>query len=289
MTPDQFIEKKFCAGDGITSVYWVKEGRPDKPALFFIHGLGGNSTAWKGVIRSLANNDLTMLCIDLRCHGLSDMPSSGKYYGIDKIADDINGVIEKENIRSYIPVAHSFGGVCVLTALLNGGGGAAGAVLCNTPYKNPYRHSPNFFVKRSAPLLKVLLRAAAAGGVMRRKKYPYPDYYALRHLSETGLWLHDISAAPLRAFFNNYLLMFSLDFDEKELASLPHDFLLFTSDDPFVAKESLYDLSKILKTWKIVEIKGCDHETIIRNSGDVAAELDLFIAYILKKQNGSCV
>jgi pimeloyl-ACP methyl ester carboxylesterase len=69
----------------------------------------------------------------------------------------------------------------------------------------------------------------------------------------------------------------------EDISLIPIEFLLFTSDnDPFLSKESVYDLAQIVKTYKLVEIKGCDHETILRKDDEVSSEIKSFLSYLSK-------
>ncbi len=75
--------------------------------ILFVHGFGGYATQWQAQIDSFAEH-YRVIALDLRGHGLSDVPDEG--YTIPDLLKDIEIAIESLKIvKPFIMVAHSFG------------------------------------------------------------------------------------------------------------------------------------------------------------------------------------
>ena len=75
--------------------------------ILFLHGFGGYATQWQYQIDYFAN-DYRVIALDLRGHGLSDVPDDG--YTIPDLLKDIETVIERLHIKKpFTIIAHSFG------------------------------------------------------------------------------------------------------------------------------------------------------------------------------------
>ena len=251
MLPDKFL-KSF---DGVKVAYRFDKGDSSKPVLVFVHGLGGNCTAWDGVVDVMQKAGFSTVVFDFRGHGLSEKRWNKKFYSVSSMVKDICLILEKENIDDAVFLAHSLGGSVVLKYLLSSNSRVSKIVLCNSPHTVPFIYSPYWFVRTF-----------------------YPVYSELASLSEIGLFLKDLSAVPLRVFCWNYLLMFNYKIDLNVLGEKDIPALLITSDqDKFLSPDSVVELSKIMKDSKLVKIKECDHETIIRKPEEISKHVLEFL------------
>lgn len=267
MLPDKFLR----SFDGVRVAYRFVRGVSGKPVLVFVHGLGGNSSAWDGVVDVVQKNGFSALVLDLRGHGLSEKRWSRKFYSVNCFVKDIGLILEKEGIEGAVVVGHSFGGSALLKYLLSSDNRVGKVVLCNSAHTVPFYYNPYLFVRVFYPVFRPLLWLVAALSFVRKKNFDYPIYSEFAGLSEFDLALKDLSGVPLRVYCWNFLLLFDYRIDLDDLKSRDVGALLITSDkDGFLSSKSLVELSKIMKGSKLVMINDCDHETIIRKPEVVA-------------------
>ena len=264
--------------DGVKVAYRFDKGDSSKPVLVFVHGLGGNCTAWDGVVDVMQKAGFSTVVFDFRGHGLSEKRWNKKFYSVSSMVKDICLILEKENIDDAVFLAHSLGGSVVLKYLLSSNSRVSKIVLCNSPHTVPFIYSPYWFVRTFYPVFRPFLFFVAGLSFVRSKNYAYPVYSELASLSEIGLFLKDLSAVPLRVFCWNYLLMFNYKIDLNVLGEKDIPALLITSDqDKFLSPDSVVELSKIMKDSKLVKIKECDHETIIRKPEEISKHVLEFL------------
>src|SRR6202012_112692 len=120
--------------DGV-ELHVVEAGRPDGPAIVFVHGLASSSAAWAGLLdhQELARR-FRLIAFDLRGHGQSatdlkpeQLTADGPEAGARPWAQDRHGV--GSGAESPILVGWSFGGSVVQSWLqTHRGPGSAPAV-----------------------------------------------------------------------------------------------------------------------------------------------------------------
>ncbi len=77
------------------------------PNLIMLHGLTGNLAVWHLRIVPQLRRHFTVITVDLRGHGYTDMPPSG--YTTGDLAEDLKGLMDALEIdRAYV-VGHSYG------------------------------------------------------------------------------------------------------------------------------------------------------------------------------------
>ena len=274
MLPDKFL-KSF---DGVRVAYRFDKLNTNRPVIVFLHGLGGNSSAWDRIVEVMQEEGFSTLIMDFRGHGLSEKRWNKKFYSVHSMTKDIGLVLEKEKVKLAVFVCHSFGGSVALKHLLSSDSRVLKIVLCNSAHTVPFYYNPYWFIRTFYPVFKPLLWFVSAISFVRKKNYNYPIYSELAGLSEIGLFRKDLSAVPLRVFCWNYLLMFNYKIDLDDLKNKDVPALLITSDyDQFLSSDSVLELSKIMKGSKFVKIKECDHETVFRRPDEVATHILEFL------------
>jgi non-heme chloroperoxidase len=89
-------------------------GRPDGPPVLLIHGWSGNHLCWRHQVESGLTEDLRLVALDLRGHGMSDQPlDPGQYRDPRLWADDIAAVIEQCHLDRPTLVGWSYGGFVI--------------------------------------------------------------------------------------------------------------------------------------------------------------------------------
>ena len=82
------------------------------PAFLLVHGLASNARLWDGVAAALARAGHPSYAVDLRGHGLSDLPSSG--FSTAAAAADLAVVISSLGLDRPVVAGQSWGGNVVV-------------------------------------------------------------------------------------------------------------------------------------------------------------------------------
>ncbi|HTV40303.1 MAG TPA: alpha/beta hydrolase [Candidatus Sulfotelmatobacter sp.] len=84
--------------------------------LIFLHGWGGDSATWSGVIDHLDKERCRAISIDLRGHGKSGVPDTA--YSIRDFSEDVLAVADHFGAKTFVSVGFSSGGklACYLAA-----------------------------------------------------------------------------------------------------------------------------------------------------------------------------
>jgi len=86
-------------------------GTPGQPPMLCLHG-GAANAHWYDFVAGAFNADYHVRAVDLRGHGDSDWdPSSTPNYDYRRHAADIHELTEKLDLRDFILVGHSMGGM----------------------------------------------------------------------------------------------------------------------------------------------------------------------------------
>ena len=75
----------------------------------FIHGIGGSSASWQGVIGSFADTH-HVVAIDLPAHGQSDVPTRADDYSVAGLARTVTEALAALGLERVTLVGHSLGG-----------------------------------------------------------------------------------------------------------------------------------------------------------------------------------
>jgi non-heme chloroperoxidase len=89
-------------------------GRPEGPAILFVHGWSQCDMCWDAQVHSPLAERFRIVTFDIRGHGMSDKPLDGGYYADGRLwADDLAAVIEQTDLDRPVLVAWSYGGFIV--------------------------------------------------------------------------------------------------------------------------------------------------------------------------------
>jgi len=98
---------------------WVRRGGPTPPVEgitdVFLHGLGGSSLPFRACTEVVEAIGASTLLIDLRGHGLSEVPEGGGL-SIDDMTDDVLRVLEAEDVAHANLIGHCLGGIIAMRA-----------------------------------------------------------------------------------------------------------------------------------------------------------------------------
>ena len=82
-------------------------GEPGAPWMVLLHALGEQADDWSALAEHFAST-YRVAAIDLRGHGRSDWPGE---YALERMRDDVVGVLDALGARGVVLVGHSLGGV----------------------------------------------------------------------------------------------------------------------------------------------------------------------------------
>ncbi len=116
--------------------HYLRYGRGNPP-LVLVPGITSPAITWGFVAERLADR-FDVYVLDVRGRGLS---STGPDldYGLDAMADDLNGFVAALGLRGVTVVGHSMGARIGMRAAVRGGAGLARLVLVDPPVSGPGR------------------------------------------------------------------------------------------------------------------------------------------------------
>jgi non-heme chloroperoxidase len=112
------------AGAGGVPLNVVETGRPDGPAILFLHGMSASYLAWLPQLRSTLGDRYRLVAFDLRGHGGSGKPWRPEDYADSRLwADDVAAVIAAKQLHRPVVVAWSYGGHVLMSYVRHYGTG----------------------------------------------------------------------------------------------------------------------------------------------------------------------
>jgi pimeloyl-ACP methyl ester carboxylesterase len=95
---------------GEVELFVVRAGPPDGPPVVLLHGFPEFWYAWKGVIVPLTKAGYRVILPDQRGYGDSDKPQGVDAYQVDRLGDDIAGLVAALGYQNAFVAAHDWGG-----------------------------------------------------------------------------------------------------------------------------------------------------------------------------------
>ena len=103
------IDHRFVESNGIR-LHVAECGTGDKLALF-LHGFPEFWYSWRAQLPLLARLGYRAWAPDLRGYGKSDRPPNRDDYSIEKLVEDVAGLIDAAPARETVLIAHDWGGI----------------------------------------------------------------------------------------------------------------------------------------------------------------------------------
>lgn len=129
--------KYFISFDN-AKIYYHLTLKDKKMWLIFLHGFGGDLTAWKKERDYFTKLNISTIAMDLRGHGLSERSSNKAFYRLENFSKDVLTLIEKEKLSNTVVVGHCFGGMVAIHFQAMFPNHSKGLVLIDTSYKPPF-------------------------------------------------------------------------------------------------------------------------------------------------------
>src|SRR5919197_1269112 len=146
-----------------------------KPAVVFLHGIGGSARAWAAQVESFTGAGYRPVALDAPGYGARPAVTTMDF---EALAADLEAAIEERKLDRPVLVGHSMGGMIVQTALRRRPDGYRAAVLCCT---SPAFGAPTgdfqkkFIADRLAPLDAGGTMPSLAASIIDEILGPAPD------------------------------------------------------------------------------------------------------------------
>lgn len=163
---DEWVE---VAGVPIHYLAW---GEPGRRGLVFVHGGGAHAHWWTHVAARFAG-EFRVLALDLSGHGDSGHRES---YSLELWTEEVVGVAKAGGIdRLPVVIGHSMGGFITIGTASMHGGELSGAIICDSPVKQPDPEIGSFKLKEAFGKLRTY--ATVEDALARFRTVPSQEHY----------------------------------------------------------------------------------------------------------------
>jgi 3-oxoadipate enol-lactonase len=274
----------FVATDDLSTLYYEiiePKDKPHKVTIVFLHGLAGNGTSWKSAAQVMADNGYRCVLTDLRGHGRSKTLPHMKNFSMDAYYDDLALILRKLNLKNFILVGLSSGGMIALGYAIHGKKKKyplpKALVLVSSTYTCPSKHFifPWAELKHvGVPALKVLAYPAKLLAVFPRR---YVDYSTKEKFPGMFLLMYDLLGTRADSYI--YHVLSILDFDaSNDLVDVEMPTLLITgSKDWVIRPQASIEIAQKVKKAHLVHIGGMDHVGAFKKPLQITTEIKKFL------------
>lgn len=262
--------KYFESDDGARICYDSQILNHDGYVFIFLHGLGGDLTAWDVERKQLKKLGYSSVAVDLRGHGLSSRSEDENFYDLENFCKDVIQLINYEKIKKPIIVGHCFGGMIALLIEFYFPSTANAIILIDTSSKPPYFVEPFIHHKLAYKILHLISehapKANIHGHIDFKQFIDSPDIDAKRILSDV-----------LHTSIKTYLFIVEklVDYDaERVLRQLRVPTLIIEGrNDSIIPPARAEHLKDKIKNSKISYILNANHILITNNPQAVVNEI----------------
>ncbi|RJQ15710.1 alpha/beta hydrolase [Candidatus Woesearchaeota archaeon] len=232
--------------------------RKEEPVLIFLHGLIHNHTIWKKEVDFFSEKEFSTLSVDLRGHGKSEVPLSLSAFKIENFANDVHEIIKKENIKHFILIGHSLGGMVILKFLELYPHEADKAVLIDSGYENPWKSIEKYHL---TPLLDQFLSRLFENKKLQKKYFHDVDFSKFDNKYDVYYWLQGLKGTSLQTVVACFKGI--IDLDEKHiLPNIAIPVLLIHGDkDNKIPLREAISMKQHIKNSKLVILRNASHDT----------------------------
>lgn len=273
------MQKKVKSFDGLDLSYRRRKGK--KITLVFIHGVGCNWTYWKKQLNYFERKGFSTLSMDLRGHGLSGVPYIKKQYNLENFSKDLRTILNKEKIKKFVLVGHSFGGAVVMDyCYLNKNFLPKAVVLISTSFDYPFKKNREFNLGRlSSKFLHYIAKKENF-----KKNYFEFDFSNVFHNSRFHLLKFFIKSYKVTLTCLRNLVPY-IEKNKKKLIELFSQFkipvlVIVGEKDKITPLVYSYKLTHIFPRSEMVVIPGASHLIVQEKSKDI----NEYISKLLKVQ-----
>jgi len=242
--------------DGTKIFYEVHRVPKSKYFLVLLHGTGGHLSSWKKETEAFHKKGISTLALDFRGHGLSGRPRRAEDYKLESFAKDVKFVLDNEEIKDFVLVGHSLGGIIATVFAKLYPKMAKAYIFVNSFYISP---KLNYIIKdqnRIRSVLNYFLESEffdKSGGAHPRVKKNQLSDLDLRRIYS------DVSNTSLRSWL--FVYQHIADFDGKKiLPKIKQPVLIVKGERDFLVGDDIPEkMHLMIKKSKIVRFSEGNH------------------------------
>lgn len=266
----------FKSFDG-AKIYYDKTVKDKKKWLVFLHGFGGDLTAWDKEREYFTNLGISNLAMDLRGHGLSERSNNKSFYKLENFSKDLVSLIKEENLSDPVVIGHCFGGIVSINFQANNPKSSKGLILVDTSFKPPffsYNPVERTFLKYLLEMLTEVVPDIKISGHRNFNKFINTGDWDIKRI------LSDILHTSLKSYLSicqNLVQVNARDLLSKII--VPTLVIEGTADTIFPPDIAKY-LSKRIKKSELDLIPGANHILVLNNPKDLEKSIEGFLKKI---------
>lgn len=186
---------KHVLNKSVKICYTIEKGK--NGSLLFLHGLGGNHTAWKNISKSLPEH--RKILIDLRGHGKSEKKLAKKDLHINRFVEDINIILKKEKLKRVTIVGHCFGSIIGFEFAKRYPKKVSRLILI-TPLTSHFLSN--------GIMQKIFIKIYNQfGNFKEKRKFEYTDYSKYYDRGYISFFQRDIMGMPIKTYLGLHLMI----------------------------------------------------------------------------------
>lgn len=242
--------------------------------LVFLHGAGGDYTAWDVERELLHSKGISTIAIDMRGHGLSDRPGHKEAYGLDNFAKDVRRVVQHERARRHILVGHCFGGMVSMNYQKLFPNAARSYILIDTTDKAPTLLEPF-----NNPFLMNIVNAILESARMRESKYTHADFSSFVGTQDIDArrLISDVSHMTFRSWLFVYENMSQFD-GRRALKTIQRPVLIIHGTrDTFFGTQLAKEMKHRVPHAMLDLVTDANHVIVINNPGEIVYAIWSFL------------
>lgn len=253
---NMFIFKNTITNDGLKINYSTSTRdltKINNYVLVFLHGLGGDLSVWNSYRTFFKKNGYESIALDFRGHGKSEKPKGISNYGYKKQLLDLEAVISKEKITSYILIGHSMGGITAQHYAIEHSESISKMVLISTtPFNRIFANifPLKYFFILMAPILDKILNYS--------KPFQYRDHSKFYRTGDFNLYrlFADVYYSNIFAYIFHFE---KFDFRNKFGKVQANALVLSGDKDLLLPQKFSLEIHHKLKKSRFENIKGANH------------------------------
>lgn len=271
-----FVENRYFKSFDGAKIFYSLSKRSDS-WLIFVHGMGGDETAWDKERDYFSKLGFSTLAFDLRGHGFSGRSQKPGFYQMVNFAQDLKSLIDHLKIKRACIIGHCFGGMVAMIFASKYSGLLKSLILVDTSYKPPFISNRYLDKKILSLMLEILSKNL-------------PDFHVRGHVNfnsfagTTDLDWNRLKSDILHTSLRSYLSICKnlINFDGRALLTgikVPTLVVEGEKDTIFPPEIASYIAGRIRGT-ELDLIPNANHIIVINNPGELSESIEKFLRKI---------
>ena len=258
-------------------IYYEKNKGDTNKWLIFLHGFGGDLTAWNNTRNYFHDLGISTIALDLRGHGLSDRRNDKNFYKFENFAKDVSLLLAKEGILNPVIIGHCFGGMVSIYYEAQFPNSSRGLVLVDTSYKPPF-FSSNFVTKAFFDRM-INLFIKIMPDIKKVGRADYSKFVGSSDLNPRRI-LTDILHTSLKTYLQISKQLVKLDAKKLLDKILVPTLVIEGENDSIFPPNIARSLSKRIKNSQLDLIEGANHIIVLNNPKELGEAIEEFLKKI---------